>query len=147
MVSWEAEYALPGTTISNALQTNGTLLSPAWADFLTHYQFLVGVSIDGPQEIHDQHRVSADGHGSVRRVMRGIDCLRDAGTECSVLTVVGPHNVQRAQELSRFYEREGVNCVQFMPQMYFVSHATAWPGTYAISAVDYAEFLGASFDL
>lgn len=146
VVAWEAAYAAPGTIISNALQTNGTLLTPEWARFLAQYRFLVGVSIDGPREIHDLHRVAADGHGSFDRVMRGIDHLRRARTEFNVLTVVGSHNVHRAAELFGFYESEDFRWVQFIPQMAFMSQSTTAPGTYAITPADYAQFLCTSFD-
>src|SRR5687768_18461176 len=56
VVALEAQHAHPGTTISNALQTNATLINEEWAEFLAEYQFLVGVSVDGPQEVHDSVR-------------------------------------------------------------------------------------------
>ena len=147
VVAWEVEYAPPGTIISNALQTNGTLLNPEWATFLRQYQFLVGVSVDGPRTIHDCHRVSANGHGSYGRVMRGIDCLRRAGVEFNILTVVGPHNVHRARDLMAFYRQEGFAWVQFIPQMRFASQDVHTPGAFAITPEDYGQFLCEAFDL
>lgn len=81
VVRLQAAYAPPRTVISNALQTNGTLLDAEWAAFFKQYAFLIGVSLDGPQPIHDKHRVTGSGAGSYQAVMReSIICARQAWT-------------------------------------------------------------------
>lgn len=72
MVALQAAHARPGATISNALQTNGALLDDAWGAFLKRYNFLVGISLDGPEALHDIERRDRGGHGSFRRVIAGI---------------------------------------------------------------------------
>ncbi len=146
VVALEAQYALPGTAISNALQTNGVLLDDRWGEFLSEYNFLVGVSLDGPEEVHDSMRRDRGGHGSCRRVMAGIDVLRRHSVEFNVLCVVGPHNVGRAVEIMRFFRSEGLEYLQFIPAMDFQSVEPEKPPAYLITAAEYGDFLVALFD-
>ena len=69
-------YKRPGQQVLNTLQTNGTLLDDEWGAFLAEHHFLVGISIDGPREIHDAYRVDKGGKPTFDRVMRGLDVLR-----------------------------------------------------------------------
>lgn len=139
-------HARPGTVISNALQTNGVLLDDAWGSFLRQYNFLVGISVDGPAEVHDIARKDRGGHGSFRRVMAGVDVLRRHGVDFNCLCVVGPHNVRRTRELMRFFRSEGFTHVQFIPAMDFQSTEPEKPAAYSISPEDYGEFLVQLFD-
>ncbi len=87
VVRLQRKYA-DGRRVSNAIQTNGTLLDDAWCAFLTDHGFLVGLSVDGPEEFHDANRPDKGGHPSFRKVMRGLECLKKHGTEFNTLTVV-----------------------------------------------------------
>jgi uncharacterized protein len=145
-VALEAKYAVPGTTISNALQTNGILLDDRWGEFLAAYSFLAGVSLDGPEQVHDSVRRDRGGHGSFRRVMAGIDVLRRHGVEFNILCVVGPHNVTRVRELTGFFRGEGLEYLQFMPAMNFQSVEPEKPPAYLITAAEYGDFLVSLFD-
>ena len=147
VVSLQAKYAPPHTIISNSLQTNGTLLTDRWAAFLKRYNFLVGLSLDGTQEIHDRRRVDALGQGSFNRVMKGIGHLRRHGVEFNILTVIHKGNVNSAAELLAFYAREDFNFVQFIPCMDFRSQETDRPGVYEITPEEYGKFLIEAFDL
>jgi len=119
VVSLQAELAPPHTMISNALQTNATLLNDKWAAFFRKYQFLIGVSLDGPQEIHDTRRVDAKGQGSFERVMRGISYLQKHQVDFNILTVIHKNNVNKAQELMQFYKEHQFGFIQFIPCMDF----------------------------
>ena len=145
-VTLEAEYASPGTTISNALQTNAVLLDDRWGEFLRRYSFLVGVSLDGPEEIHDSVRRDRGGHGSFRRVMAGIDVLRRHGVGFNILCVVGRHNVKCVRELMRFFRGEGFSHLQFIPAMNFQSVEPDVAPSYLITPEEYGEFLIDLFD-
>ena len=90
IVAAEARYAAPGTSLGNAIQTNGTLLDDAWGRFLHDYNFLVGISIDGPEAVHDSERRDRGGHGSFRNVMAGVEVLRRLAVPFNVLCVLGP---------------------------------------------------------
>ncbi|SET06630.1 anaerobic sulfatase maturase [Paenibacillus sp. NFR01] len=147
VVYLQAKYAPPHTVISNAVQTNGTLIDEEWAEFFAKYSFLVGVSLDGPASIHDAHRVNAAGHGSYDRVMRGIAMLRRHRVDFNILTVIHEDHVGQAAELMAFYLREGFTHVQFIPCMDFRAQQTNRPPEFRITAEQYGDFLCESFDL
>lgn len=147
VVELQASYAPRGTTISNALQTNGTLITERWAAFLKRYNFLVGVSLDGPAALHDQRRIDASGTGSHDRVIRGIRLLERHQVDFNILTVVHKHNVRHARELITYFQAEGFPYLQFIPCMDFRSHQVEQPGRYEITPAEYGDFLCESFDL
>ncbi|MFZ7947076.1 MULTISPECIES: anaerobic sulfatase maturase [Bacillaceae] len=146
VVMLQAKYAPKNTMISNSLQTNGTLITDKWASFFKKYNFLIGVSLDGPREVHDAKRVDSRGQGSFDRVMRGIDSLRKHQVDFNILTVVHKGNVTKATEMLRFYEDEGFHFVQFIPCMDFRSQEINKPGVYDITPKEYGDFLCEAFD-
>ncbi|MCY0879454.1 MAG: anaerobic sulfatase maturase [Firmicutes bacterium] len=146
VVKLEQELAKPPQVISNAIQTNGILIDQSWAEFFKEYRFLVGVSLDGNQIVHDQYRVDSRGKGSWQRVLKGIRWLQKENVDFNILTVVGPHNVRHGRDLMKFYESEGFRWVQFIPQMSFQSQRPEDAGLYAISPKDYGQFLCETFD-
>lgn len=146
VVTLQSKHAPKNTIISNSLQTNGTLLNDQWAHFFKTYQFLIGVSLDGPKEIHDVRRVTSLGQGSFDRVMRGIDQLRKHQVDFNILTVVHKGNVTKAAELLSFFESEGFPFLQFIPCMDFRSQEINHPGVYEITPEEYGAFLCEAFD-
>ena len=147
VIALEARHAPPDTSIGNALQTNGTLLNEDWARFFRRYNFLLGVSIDGPREIHDAHRVTATGKGSFDLVMRKIGHLRNHDVDFNILTVLHQGNVDKPRELMAFYARAGFDYVQFIPGMDFHAGSPEAPARYLITAEQYGRFLCETFDL
>ena len=104
-----------GRAIDNCIQTNGTLITPEWAQFFHDNQFLVGISIDGPQDMHDRYRKSRLGRPSWRQVMKGIDLLNRYGVEWNAMAVA---NATTAEDPLRFYHFfKEINChyLQFTP--------------------------------
>ena len=93
--------------LSLSIQTNATLMTPEAARFFTDEGWLVGVSVDGPAEVHDAHRRTPDGHGTHADVLRGIEALREAGCEYNVLTLVTKANVNEPERIYR-YVRDGL---------------------------------------
>ncbi|CEG28489.1 anaerobic sulfatase maturase [Bacillus sp. B-jedd] len=146
VVRLQALYAPKNTMISNSIQTNGTLISDRWASFFRKYNFLVGVSLDGPRDIHDAKRVDSSGKGSFDRVMKGIGHLRNHNVDFNILTVVHKGNVGKAKEMMQFFESENFNFVQFIPCMDFRAQQINRPGVYDITAEEYGEFLCEAFD-
>lgn len=146
VVHFQALYAPPHTVISNSLQTNATLIDDRWASFFNTYHFLIGVSLDGPKEIHDSHRVNSAGIGSYNRVMAGIEHLRRHQVDFNILTVIHKGNVGKAKELMKFYRENGFNFVQFIPCMDFRSQQIDHPGVYEITPREYGDFLCEVFD-
>jgi len=104
-----------GKTVDNAFQTNGTLLDDAWGEFLARNKFLIGLSIDGPEEIHDTYRVDKGGQPTFARVMRGLEILKKHGVEFNTLTVINRKNSYHPQKVYRFLKEIGSKFLQFIP--------------------------------
>jgi uncharacterized protein len=112
----EEELRRPGQRILNTMQTNGTLLDDEWADFLHEHGFLVGVSIDGPREMHDAYRVDKGGKPTFDRVVRGIDVLRRHEVDWNALTTVNAANGAHGREVYRFLRDDlGARFIQLIP--------------------------------
>ena len=114
VVELQKKYA-QGRIIDNALQTNGTLLNDEWCRFFKDNNWLVGVSIDGPQEFHDEYRKTKAGVPSFRKVMNGIDLLRKHGVEWNALAVVNDFNGDYPLEFYHFFKEMGCRYIQFTP--------------------------------
>lgn len=121
--------------IDNCLQTNGTLITPEWARFLHDEQWLVGVSIDGPEEFHDEYRRSHDGRPTWAKVRRGIDILNKYGVEWNAMAVVNDYNADYPLDFYRFF-RDELQCrfLQFTPIVEPPSASLA--GTRRSSSID-----------
>ena len=101
--------------ISNAIQTNGTLLTDEWCSFLKKNNFMVGISLDGPKEIHDRYRRDRAGNGSFDKVMRGLKLLQKHGVDYNVLASVARETTKHPLEIYRFFRDQGIEFVQFAP--------------------------------
>jgi uncharacterized protein len=111
-----AAYRRPGQRITYTIQTNGTLIDDAWAAFFKEHDFLVGLSIDGPRELHDAYRVDKGGKGSFGRVMRGLAALRRHDVEWNALTTVHAANQDRGREVYAFLRDAcAARFMQFIP--------------------------------
>ncbi len=104
-----------GRTIDNCIQTNGTLLTDEWCAFFKENHWLVGVSIDGPQEFHDEFRRNKAGRPSFRQVMRGIGLLNRHGVEWNALAVVNDFNADYPLDFYRFFKEINCRYIQFTP--------------------------------
>ena len=101
--------------ITNSLQTNGVLLNDEWCAFLKEHNFLVGLSIDGPEELHDHYRVSQGGKPTFKRVVKAIECMKKHGVEFNTLTVVNNVNVEHPLKVYNFLKEIGSTYTQFIP--------------------------------
>jgi len=101
--------------IRNSLQTNGTLLTDEWCRFLKRHHFMVGISLDGPKEIHDRYRRDCRGRGSFDGVMRGLKLLQKHGVEYNVMASVARETARRPLEVYRFFKEQGIEFIQFVP--------------------------------
>ena len=124
VIALQQKYA-GGKSIHNALQTNGTLLDDEWGRFLANNRFLVGISLDGPRELHDQYRVDKGNAPTFDHVMRGLNKLKEHKVEFNILTVVNRHNSQHPLEVYRFLKEVGSGFMQFIP---VVERKAAEPG-------------------
>jgi uncharacterized protein len=112
----QRQYQRPGTRIQNALQTNATLLDDEWCQLFKQHDFLIGVSLDGPRELHDHYRRDKGGAPTFDRVMAGIELLRRHGVAFNILTTVHAANAERPLDVYRFLRDEvGTQFIQFIP--------------------------------
>jgi uncharacterized protein len=110
------KHKRPGQTVAYTIQTNGTRLDDAWSAFFKEHNFLVGLSIDGPRELHDAYRVDKGGAGSFDRVMRGWEALRRREVDVNILCTVHAANADHPVEVYRFFRDElGARFIQFIP--------------------------------
>jgi len=115
-IEFEEKYRRPGMTFENTIQTNGTLLSDQWCEFLKRNNFLVGISIDGPRELHDAFRVDRIGKPTFDKVMRGLRLLQKHGVDYNILTTVNRVNGDHPLEVYRFLRDDArTSWIQFIP--------------------------------
>lgn len=111
-----AKYRRPGITIDHTIQTNGTELTAEWCDFFRENSFLVGLSLDGPREMHDLYRVDKGGRGTFDKVLAAARLMQKHGVEFNILTTVNAGNVNHPVEVYRFLRDEvGTKFIQFIP--------------------------------
>src|SRR4030042_3190810 len=146
IVAIERRHCPAGRTIVNGLQTNGTLLDEEGGRFLAAEGFSVGISLDGPREIHDHHRLTRDGRPSFDDTMRGYGILRRHGVPTDILCVVGAHNVGCPLEVYGFFREIGASYVTLLP---LVERRPETPGGVSPDTVPpeaWGDFLCAVFD-
>ena len=115
-IEYQNKYRKPGMTFENTMQTNGTLLSDKWCEFFRANNFLIGISIDGPRELHDTHRVDKRGRPTFETVMQGLRLLQKHGVEYNILTSVNRVNADHPLEVYRFLRDEaGTTWIQLIP--------------------------------
>jgi uncharacterized protein len=160
IVKLQEKYA-NGKQIENTFQTNGVLLDDHWAEFLAENKFLVGISIDGPRQLHDRYRVDKGGQPSFDRVMRGIGFLKKHSVAFNTLTVVQRHNAHQPLEVYRFLKEVGSSFMQFIPVVERIAAAPGGDGviligpgskepakvsSWSVEPMRYGKFLCAIFD-
>ena len=110
----QSRYA-QGKKIENAFQTNGILLDDSWGEFLAKHKFLVGLSIDGPAQLHDAYRVDKGGKATFDRVLAGLQILKKHGVEFNTLTTVHRKNSVQPVQVYQFLREIGSGYIQFIP--------------------------------
>jgi uncharacterized protein len=147
----QREHQRPGTRIHNTLQTNATLLDDEWCRLFKQHDFLIGVSLDGPRELHDHYRRDKGGKPTFDRVMHGIELLRRHKVEFNILTTLHAANAEHPLEVYRFLRDEvGTQFIQFIPIVErdnddgFQIGDTVRPRS--VTGQQYGDFLIATFD-
>ncbi len=146
-VEYQARYGYPGQVVGNGLQTNGILINRDWANFLRDAHFLVGLSIDGPQHVHDHYRRLRGGQPSWEVVARARDLMLEAGVEVNALTVVSDYSAQFAREIYEYHKRSGLVHMQFIPCVEPDPRDPTRAASFSVSAEAYGRFLIELFDL
>lgn len=142
--------------IENVLQTNGVLLTEEWCAFFKENNFLIGISVDGPEHCHNQYRRTIQDNGSFQQVMKGIKLLQKSQIEFNVLSVVNDYNVQFPLEVYRFFKLIGAKYIQFSPvveRLHASSGLLTSAGSregkltsWSVGALEYGKFLTTIFD-
>ena len=150
-VSFQKKYTQPGQKISNALQTNGVTLTDEWCRFFKQNNFLIGLSIDGPQPLHDAYRLDKGGNPTFEGVMNGLELLKKHKVDFNALTTVHAANSPYPLEVYRFLRDEvGTAFIQFIPIVERQNTTGFQEGNRvterSISAVQYGQFLIQIFD-
>ncbi len=146
-VEYQARYGRTGQTVGNGLQTNGVLIDTSWAPFLRDAQFLVGLSLDGPQHIHDKYRHFLSGKSSWERVAFARDVLLNHGVEVNALVVVNDYSVQFPREIYEYHKANGLTFMQFIPCVEPDPRDPSKAASFSVSATAFGRFLCELFDL
>jgi uncharacterized protein len=146
IVEIQRAYRPAGRTIANGMQTNGTLLDEEWGRFLAAEGFSVGLSLDGPRELHDRYRLTRDGRSSFDQTMRGFEILRRHGIPTDVLCVVSAENVRRPADVYGFFRGIGASYVTFLPLVERRPDAPGGVSPDSVPAEAWGDFLCAVFD-
>lgn len=142
----EEKYKRSDIRISHSIQTNGYLLDEKWAEFLRNYNFLVGLSIDGTQELHDLYRKDRRGQGTYQVLMRALQELRSHDVEVNLLCVVTRQCARRPQHVYSKMKELGVPYLQFIPCLEPIG-APRGKSDYALMPKHYGKFLCGLFDM
>ncbi len=146
VVALQHKHQPPNRRITNGIQTNGTLLTEEWCRFLAAEGFAVGISLDGPREMHDRYRVTQENKPTHEQAMRGYQLLRKHGVFCEALCVVHAHNVEHPLEVYRFFKEIGIQYVSFLPLVEPQPEADSGASARSVSAEAWGHFLCAIFD-
>jgi len=146
IVDVQRRHRPAGRMIANGLQTNGTLLDEEWGRFLAAERFAVGLSLDGPREFHDRHRLARDGRSAFEETLRGCRILRRHGVAVDILCVVGAANAGRPAEVYGFFKRLGAPHVTFLPLVERRPGEPGGVGPDSVPAEAWGRFLCAVFD-
>jgi anaerobic sulfatase-maturating enzyme len=152
---FQKKYAR-GRQIDNVLQTNSTLLTDEWCRFFKANNFLIGLSLDGPEHCHDRYRKDIAGKGSYADVMRAVELLQLHEVEFNILSVVNDYNVKYPLEVYHFFKSIGAQYIQFSPVVERLSPDSELLATpeeqdialtsWSVPALEYGKFLTAIFD-
>ena len=140
------KHRKPGVQISYSLQTNGYCIDEEWARFLGENHFLVGLSLDGPPELHDQNRKGPDGKGSSKQVLQAARLFDQYRVDYNILSVITSRNARAAQSIYNFFKKNQFYYLQFIPCMKPLG-AECGSTPYGLSGRRYGKFLVQIFDL
>jgi uncharacterized protein len=115
LIELERKYNIKKVRINNAIQTNGIAIDEKWAAFLSKHNFLVGISLDGPQNIHDCDRIDAKNGGSFNRVMKAVTLFNKYKIEYNILSVVTGSTARHIGKIYNFFKKNNFKYLQFIP--------------------------------
>ncbi|MFQ5753350.1 MAG: anaerobic sulfatase maturase, partial [bacterium] len=146
VIEYQKRYGR-GQIVGNGLQTNGILIDEPWANFLNKHHFLVGLSLDGPEYIHNRYRRTRGGQGTWMRVVDSAKLMLDKDVAVNALTVVNDFSVQFPQAIYEFHKELGLNYMQFIPCLETDPYDPGRAASFSVSPEKYGDFLCRLFDL
>lgn len=144
-IALEEKYAIKGVRVEHSIQTNGMAIDREWAEFLRENNFLVGVSIDGTEYIHDGMRVDSEGRGTWQRAVDALRLLGEFGVETDILCVVTKQAAKKPQAVYRALRELGCKSLQFIPCLDPLG-AKRGAMPYSLTGENYGKFLCGVFD-
>jgi uncharacterized protein len=144
IVALQRKHLPRGKRIFNGMQTNGILLDEEWCGFLAAEGFGVGLSLDGPQELHDRYRLTGGNEPTHRQALRGFELLKHSGITCDILCAVHDQNVRHPLQVYRYFKQIGGQYISFLPIVMKMPESEPEPCT--VPAEGYGSFLCAIFD-
>jgi len=144
VVALQKKYGKAGAVVGNGLQTNATLIDDSLASFFGRYNFLLGVSLDGPEKLHNTYRVSPRGRGTHERAVKSIQTLKKHDVEFNILTAVSSANVKKASEIYHYFLDNNLFFQQYIPIVEFGDNGEALP--FSIQGGEWGEFFCTLFD-
>ena len=146
VVALQEKHRRPGLQIRNAIQTNGFCIDEEWAEFLGKNRFLVGLSLDGPAELHDLNRRDNQGKRTHDRIMKTVRLFEKYKVEYNILCVVTGKNAKSIQRIYQFYKKNNFRWLQFIPCLEPLEQERG-AESYHLSVRSYGDFLIRIFDL
>jgi len=146
VVALQGRHRREGQRVANGIQTNGVLIDDEWCRFLARERFHVGLSLDGPADLHNAYRVTRGGGASHAQAVRAFERLRAQGVSCEILCVVHDRNVREPVRVYRFLKKLGAREMAFLPLVQPVPGAPGGVTPESVPAAAYGEFLCAIFD-
>ena len=146
VVEHQQKYKLVGSTINNGIQTNGTLLNDEWCRFFSAEKFNVGISIDGPAELHNIHRRSNDGNDTFLNTGRGFELLKKHGVLPELLCVVNANNVKHPLRIYNLFKQFGAEYISFLPLVEPEPESLTGVSKNSVSSEEFGIFLSTIFD-
>ena len=146
VVEGQKRFGSDGQLVGNALQTNGMLIDDRWADFLAEYSFLVGLSLDGPPEVHDRYRRTHGDGPSFERIMSASRSLEKYGVEFNILSMITDYSQTMGRDIYRYLVSKGFDFLQFIPCVEY-DPVTGDPSPYNVTPEGYGRFLCDVFDV
>lgn len=145
LIEFQNKYNNKNIKVYNAIQTNGININEQWAMFFHEHNFLVGISLDGPKEIHDRNRMNLAEKSTFNQVMKAIGLLDKYQVEYNILSVISGYAAKHAQKIYSFFKRQNFKYLQFIPCLDPLDEV---PGTldHSLTPENYTIFLKESFD-
>ncbi|TXT58152.1 MAG: Anaerobic sulfatase-maturating enzyme [Promethearchaeota archaeon] len=145
VVFLQQKHGRNGQVIGNALQTNGILINQEWVEFLNKYKFLVGLSLDGPKDIHDRYRRSIGGKSVWKKVMNAAELFQKNSVEFNILCVISKANINRARKVYQFFLEHNFKHLQFIPAL--EANLSGKKASFSVNTNQYGKFLCDLFDI